>query len=211
MGSRLRRVLLGPSLADLRQAMVAAVSSYTVTIRPDSGPAAMQATRIVVRINTGLPRARIVEMGLSSSAPEGLVAAQILDIDLQAVLQALRQGLGEALGPSDARSPKTAESESNSVRSDVEPVADRARNRAGQLDAATGSAAESRSGRAYRRMPAAEELRATYEQIGTVTGVAKHYGVPRHTAQGWMARIRKLAAASEQQSDPTLLITSDGS
>jgi hypothetical protein len=48
------------------------------------------------------------------------------------------------------------------------------------------------SGRAYRRMPDAEEVKAVYEAAGTVTGVAEHYGVPRHTAKGWIGRLRKL-------------------
>jgi hypothetical protein len=41
-------------------------------------------------------------------------------------------------------------------------------------------------------MPDAEEVRAVYEAAGTVTGVAEHYGVPRHTAKGWIGRLRKL-------------------
>jgi hypothetical protein len=46
--------------------------------------------------------------------------------------------------------------------------------------------------RPYRRMPDVAEIIATYERIGTVTGLAEHYGVPRHTAQGWMGRARRL-------------------
>jgi hypothetical protein len=43
--------------------------------------------------------------------------------------------------------------------------------------------------RAYRRMP--DDLAETYAQSGSVTAVAKHYGVPRHTAQGWVDRLRR--------------------
>jgi hypothetical protein len=46
-------------------------------------------------------------------------------------------------------------------------------------------------GRAYRRMPPAEEVMAAYEQVGSVSGVAEHFAVPRHTAQGWARQLRK--------------------
>jgi len=43
-------------------------------------------------------------------------------------------------------------------------------------------------GRAYRKMP--DDLVEVYSQSQSVTAVAEHYGVPRHTAQGWMNRLR---------------------
>jgi len=67
--------------------------------------------------------------------------------------------------------------------------------------AASGAAAEAavpagggypvRSERAYRRMPDPDDLRATYLKSRTITGVAAHYGVPTHTAQGWVTRLRR--------------------
>jgi hypothetical protein len=44
--------------------------------------------------------------------------------------------------------------------------------------------------RAYRRMPAPEDVLAAYRQVGTVSGLADHFGVPRHTVQGWARRLR---------------------
>jgi hypothetical protein len=58
----------------------------------------------------------------------------------------------------------------------------------------TTSAAAARQGktdRAYRRMPDPAELKATYLRSRTITGVAEHYGVPTHTAQGWVSRLRR--------------------
>jgi hypothetical protein len=43
-------------------------------------------------------------------------------------------------------------------------------------------------GRVYRRTP--DDLAAVFEQVETVAGVAAHYQVPRHTAQGWVSRLR---------------------
>jgi hypothetical protein len=48
-----------------------------------------------------------------------------------------------------------------------------------------------RSDRAYRKMPDAAELMAAFAEVGSVTGLAERYGVPRHTAQGWIGRARK--------------------
>lgn len=45
--------------------------------------------------------------------------------------------------------------------------------------------------RAYRRMPEAAEVLAAYAEAGSITGLAQHYGVPRHTANGWARRLRQ--------------------
>jgi hypothetical protein len=56
--------------------------------------------------------------------------------------------------------------------------------------AATRSRAAASSERAYRKMPEASEVMAAYRQVGTISGLAEHYQVPRHTAQGWARRLR---------------------
>jgi type IV secretory pathway TrbL component len=45
--------------------------------------------------------------------------------------------------------------------------------------------------RAYRRMPDVAEVLGAYRQVGTVSGLAEHFGVPRHTVQGWARRLRR--------------------
>jgi hypothetical protein len=57
----------------------------------------------------------------------------------------------------------------------------------------TRAAAETstRGARAYRRMPPADEVMTAYEQIGTVSGLAEHFDVPGHTAQGWARQLRR--------------------
>ncbi|MBO0868349.1 MAG: hypothetical protein J2P15_07255, partial [Micromonosporaceae bacterium] len=45
-----------------------------------------------------------------------------------------------------------------------------------------------RQTRAYRRMP--DDIVTVFRQAGGVTRTAEHYGVPRHTAQGWIRRLR---------------------
>ncbi|WP_432974381.1 hypothetical protein [Dactylosporangium sp. CA-233914] len=45
--------------------------------------------------------------------------------------------------------------------------------------------------RAYRRMPPAEDVMAAYQQVGSISGLADHFNVPRYTAQGWAQQLRK--------------------
>lgn len=45
--------------------------------------------------------------------------------------------------------------------------------------------------RAYRRMPPADEVMAAYQQVGSISGLAEHFNVPGHTAQGWARQLRK--------------------
>jgi hypothetical protein len=52
------------------------------------------------------------------------------------------------------------------------------------------AAAGQRETRAYRRMPEPAEVLAAYARAGSITGLAQHYGVPRHTANGWARRLR---------------------
>jgi hypothetical protein len=53
---------------------------------------------------------------------------------------------------------------------------------------ATATTQTAGSGRAYRRMP--EDFRAMYQQTPSPAALADHYGVPRHTAQGWIRRVK---------------------
>jgi hypothetical protein len=55
----------------------------------------------------------------------------------------------------------------------------------------TRSAAPATTGRVYRRTP--DDLAEVFAQVETVAGVAAHYQVPRHTAQGWVGRLRATA------------------
>lgn len=45
--------------------------------------------------------------------------------------------------------------------------------------------------RAYRRIPDADELKNVYLETRSITGVADRFGVPVHTAQGWISRMRR--------------------
>jgi hypothetical protein len=54
---------------------------------------------------------------------------------------------------------------------------------------ATKAAGATKAGRAYRRTPT--DIVEVFNQAGSVTALANHYAVPRHTAQGWVRRLRQ--------------------
>jgi hypothetical protein len=58
----------------------------------------------------------------------------------------------------------------------------------------TATPASAKGGRAYRRSP--DDLAAVYQQAGTAAAIADHYGVPRHTAQGWIRTLRRSSTAA---------------
>jgi hypothetical protein len=76
------------------------------------------------------------------------------------------------------------------------PASKRTRGTRAARTATTGTAqraqANPRPGaRAYRRMPPAEEVMIAYQRIGSVSGLAAHFGVPGHTVQGWARQLRR--------------------
>lgn len=164
---------------------------YAITIQPvtrDGQPA--ESARAVICVDTSGESPRIVEMTLQSSAPNGLTSASLPRIDLGRIAQALQAGIAGAT-PTNAEGCNNGEAENVSQRDSITLRENALSESNGQRTDAT------ESGRVYRRMPDVSELRAVYDRIGSVTGVAKHYGVPRHTAQGWMGRLRKLAEKAE--------------
>jgi hypothetical protein len=184
------------------------MSTYTVVITPDSddGNAPGGQAQATIRVETNGTAPRITEMTIRSIAPGGLSTHDLPQIDLAAIVRALASGIRRVAPEPGAARPRQSGQETD------QPSRSRQRKKAA-LEASsavsrlaeqtelslpeTASAARAKpvdTGRPYRRMPDAEEIIATYERIGTVTGLAEHYGVPRHTAQGWMGRARKLSS-----------------
>ncbi|GIM98329.1 hypothetical protein [Paractinoplanes toevensis] len=95
-----------------------------------------------------------------------------------------RRKAGTAPSAKGAQAPS---SRASGGRSQPAPRKTVPRRRAAEQPAA--AAAESGAERVYRRMP--DDFAAVYRQAGTAAAVADHYGVPRHTAQGWVRRHKK--------------------
>ncbi|WP_157171067.1 hypothetical protein [Nocardia araoensis] len=175
------------------------MGSYTVVIIPDSPNGqgcCSDAPQLAIRVDASASDTRVTGIAISTTGPAGLTSQQVCDIDIEAVVTALARRflpLGPraavAATPSAVRAEQSEQMMLENVS--VPALADQA---------ATPRTTDGEGGRAYRRMPDVNELRATYERLGTVTAVAKHFGVPRHTAQGWMGRLRKLDPSAETSS-----------
>jgi hypothetical protein len=170
---------------------------YLITITadhddPESADARWQAT-IPIDTSSGQPRAT----GITLSAPDdSALSAGIRALnDLEPVLHLFRGAAEDATVTTGARGAAPAVTGSTKVA--AAPVAARPVARRGTASSGgSRRAAKERvtygpSGRAYRHAPDAAALQKAYEEIGTVSGVADHFGVPVHTAQGWLSRMRR--------------------
>jgi hypothetical protein len=159
------------------------MSSYTIIITPDSTEQRTPNTapQTTIRVDTGSGEPRITEVSIRSTTPDGLLTGAAPVVDLELLVRALTSGTKESSNTPAAV--MVARTTPDFHQTAGEPD--------GTHPAPARETSASRSGRTYRRMPDTAEVLAVYERIGTVTGMAKHFDVPRHTAQGWMARIRK--------------------
>ncbi|MEV4517456.1 hypothetical protein AB0K00_51935 [Dactylosporangium sp. NPDC049525] len=173
------------------------MSAYLISIAsaPDAAGAAESDEVVSILVEAGADAARIVEMTVRSSAPGGLFLRRLPQIDLAVLGRALVCAAGAgpeattaAAAGTDTDTGAAPPGESRAETSLRKTVSSRP---AAAPRASRGSKQTRRTERAYRRMPDVDELLATFAEIGSVTKLAEHYGVPRHTAQGWMGRARK--------------------
>jgi hypothetical protein len=154
------------------------MASYTITITPEDG----DGTTTTLRLDVTRGVATLTDVHLHAGA--GLSAGQLPTIDYAMLLRAVGQegaptraarkaaGRGRPPAKGARRAPAAAE------------PAKATRARVAAKKTARGAGA----GRAYRRMP--DDLATVFQRVGGATAVAEHYGVPRHTVQGWLRRLR---------------------
>jgi hypothetical protein len=185
------------------------MTSYTITITPD-GPANTYTT--MLRVRTTGDRAFVTEVHVQ--ADSGLAKGPIPAIDFGLLVRAISGGnlpteTDHVAARSDAaaemasadnggsRTRRAAKQTAGAGRTRTRGVAKQAGATArAAAPAARGRAtkaaraAEAESGaRVYRRLP--DDFVAVYESVGGATAAAAHYGVPRHTVQGWLRRLRQ--------------------
>jgi hypothetical protein len=168
-----------------------------MTITPDP-PTAAAASHMTVRVDTSSGRPRVSELVVRADDARGLGSSDLPAIDLGLLIQALSGG--PAAEPSAAstrsngvsrRAAASAGSGTRGRRVRGGSATTRTPSRVAKATRRRGAGERGTTERAYRRMPDASEVLETYERVGTITGLAAHYGVPRHTAQGWASRLRR--------------------
>lgn len=167
------------------------MGDYTITIRAEESK-----TETVISVDVDGSTPRIVELAMR--AGNGISAPTLPSFDLNLLLRALFPSAATAVVPPTPVE-DAAETPSEAAELGVEQASRPARSTDGKRGARSSSgragAARRRAeasvpeGRVYRRMP--EDVVEVFNRIGTVTAVAEHYGVPRHTAQGWIGRLRR--------------------
>lgn len=150
------------------------MTQYTVTIESQLGE-----STTVLRIET-TPQPRIVEVNVTAASDGAISSTTLPPIDLAAIAAAF-----------GACPPGTEEPAVASTRA-ARPAPGRPapRPRTATPPAATTGGGE-RTTRNYRRMPDVAELVGAYREAVSVTELARQYGVPRHTMNAWLGRLRR--------------------
>ncbi|MCI4066418.1 hypothetical protein MRQ36_29230 [Micromonospora sp. R77] len=155
------------------------MAQYVVTITPvvgDGGPEE-ESSRTTMRICAEDGQVFIKELTVRVAEDARLGPGDLLQVDLDLLMQAfaVKRPTTEGAQPSTREAARPHHAVTTAVSPNSGPVA----------------APPTRTDRAYRRMPDPAELKDIYLFNRTITGVAQHYGVPTHTAQGWISRLRR--------------------
>ena len=167
------------------------MSGYTVTITPSgdqSGP------RTTIQVDTSSGAGRVTELTVRAG-DNGLSPEQLPAIDLALLVAALVPGSTPAITAAPAASASAAAAaparqRGRRARKAAEAPAKATRGRGRR--AAAKSAEAPKAGRAYRRMPDQDEVVAAWNESHSASALAAHFDVPRHTAQGWLRRLRSM-------------------
>lgn len=188
------------------------MAGYTITIAPNDDEAGPLTT---IRVDTGSGSARITELTVRAVEGAGLSPQQLPAVNLEQLIAALAPSAPVAIAASAHAEPAPASPDGSVPAAPAqpsvapEPSAPPARvgrstraKKAGRKAAARKAPSRTRqpsaekaagqaSGRrAYRRMPDAGDVLTAYREVGGTTALARHFGVPRHTATGWLRRLR---------------------
>ncbi|GIJ65994.1 hypothetical protein Voc01_009110 [Virgisporangium ochraceum] len=166
------------------------MSGYTVTITPSGGQSGPQTT---IQVDTTSGSARVTELTVRAGG-SGLSPQELPVIDLAGLVAALAPGSAPALAaapaaPAIADAPATPARGRRARKAAAEAPKKSTR---GRRRGAAADEAPAKAGRAYRRMPAQDEVVAAWNETRSATQVANHFGVPRHTATGWLRRLRQM-------------------
>jgi hypothetical protein len=172
------------------------MSGYTVTITQSGAKAGPQTT---IHVDTTTGAARVVELTMRAADGNGLAPQEVPAIDLAGLIAALAPGgtaavtgIKSVAPEGGTRGRRSSASAAKAAKAAAKTAAKRGAGRGRRRAEAAADAGEATTGRAYRRMPDQDEVVAAWRQSGSTSAVAEHFGVPRHTATGWLRRLRGL-------------------
>jgi hypothetical protein len=172
------------------------ITELTVRSANDSGLAPSDLPAIdmdlLIRALTATPAAQPMPRAVESAAGEGsrveMAAAEPVSVEPVAPRRRARKTAAKKATATKAAGRKATAGKATAAKKATATKTAKARSRRVSAAAAPTTAGP----RAYRRMPDPEEVMDAYRATGTITGVAEHFNVPRHTVAGWARRLRTL-------------------
>jgi hypothetical protein len=174
------------------------VSQYIITIVPvvdDEIAGAVSQTMVRIDLDEGSPTVR--ELTMRAPDGTGLVTGRLPYVDFNLLVRAfIPPDSGTIELPAVIPSAPVAAT----IRQPPRRTTTTARER-GETPSphrTGGPTSHLQAGRIYRKAPDLAELEAVYTATGTISGVAEHFEVPVHTAQGWVTRMRRKNSSADR-------------
>ena len=161
------------------------MSGYTVTITPSGDQSGPQTT---IQVDTSSGAARVTELTVRAG-DNGLSPQELPVIDLALLVAALAPGSTPAITAAPARRRRHAlrpHPRAGAVAGGpARPRAEAPRRRPPAAGGVPRRAPprHPKAGRAYRRMPAQDDVVAAWNETRSASALAAHFDVPRHTAR----------------------------
>jgi len=167
------------------------VASFTITVTPDDGAGA----QTTIRVKTAPGSARITELTVKATGGGGLSPDELSAVDLDALIAAIAPTGTTTITELPTGGPAHLPGKPGRRATAADPRAANAKAANGKPRRTAGTTDGKRSDtgrRAYRRMPEVDEVLDAYRRVGGTTALARYFGVPRHTATGWLRRLRSM-------------------
>jgi hypothetical protein len=172
------------------------MSQYIITIVPVvddtfTGPP----TQTMVRVEMESGRPSVMELTVRAAEGTSLGHGKVPQVDFEMLMRAF---LPASVEPDEEAQPEAVPTATRTRSGNSGGRTRKTTSRRGTSSANSDKISSLRRGRVYRRAPDTAELEAAYLETGSITGVAKHFGVPVHTAQGWISRMRRKSMESAE-------------
>jgi len=179
-----------------------AANRFVISIARD-GEARASDSHATITVDVSEGRARATELNVRAGKGGSVDLASLPVVDV------LMRALSADEAPATRVVPATGDVPAGAIAAVAEAApAARSRRRSSRAAAPAAPAAGGRrgrrtaaaadTGRAYRRMPEPDDVLAAYQEVGTVSGLADHFGVPLHTVKGWARRLRQMGYQFER-------------
>ena len=173
---------------------------YVITVAPETDGDTPTESHTTLRVDVSTGQVRITELIVRAAGEDGLTSGGVPPIDLGLLARALTapatvssvaepiQSVGD--GPVEIPDATSRRPHKRTTRGTSRQTSVRASGN--KTVKPVKNATPSSGPRPYRRMPDPEQVMDVYRQTGSITAVADHFDVPRHTVVSWARRLRTM-------------------